>query len=197
MKKIVNEDVGAFYQHYPRIAVVVTAHCGGRDNAMTAAWHTAVSRKPPLYCVAVSEGHFTYKLIAESKEFGINFLPDARADLVAAIGGSKGSEMDKLRALGVTLDSPLKTNVPILKDAYAAFECRLVDDKPYSDHRLLIGEIVAVHYVEEAFTEDGRLNMGKVSPVLYMGSDMYLDTAGCQSRKLSRGLCFERLKANP
>jgi len=195
MRKITSEDVGAFYQHYPRVAVVVTAHAGGRDNAMTAAWHTAVSRKPPLYCVAVSEGHFTYKLIAQSKEFGINFLPDTKAELVAAIGGSKGSEMDKLRALGVALDRPLKTKAPVLKDAYAAFECQLVDDKPYSDHRLLIGEIVAVHYLEEAFTEDGRLNLDKVSPVLYMGSDMYLDTAGDKSRKLSRGLCFDNLKA--
>jgi flavin reductase (DIM6/NTAB) family NADH-FMN oxidoreductase RutF len=197
MDKTVSEDIGAFYQHYPRVAVVVTAHSGGRDNAMTAAWHTAVSKKPPLYCVAVSDSHFTYQLISASREFGINFIPDTKAELVAAIGGSKGSEIDKFQVFSIAKDSPLKTKVPILKDAYAAFECRLVDDRPYSDHRLLIGEIVAVHYLEDAFMEDGRLNLGKVRPVLYMGSDRYLNIAGCKSRMLDRRLCVEHLKAQP
>ncbi|MCJ7764267.1 MAG: flavin reductase family protein [Dehalococcoidales bacterium] len=197
MKKIVGEGNGAFYQHYPKIAVVVTASSGGRDNAMAAAWHMAVSKKPPLYCVAISAGHFTYKLIAESREFGLNFMPYTSAELVAALGGSKGSRLDKFQAFGIKKDNPLKTKVPILKDAYAAFECKLVDDRHYSDHRLLIGEIVAVHYLEDAFMEDGSLNLEKVSPALYMGSDKYLDLAGCKTRALDRGMCAENLKVQP
>ena len=197
MKKTVGEGVGAFYQHYPRVAVVVTASSGGRYNAMTAAWHTAVAKKPPLYCVAISAGHFTYKLIADSGEFGLNFMPYTSAELVAALGGSKGSRLDKFPAFGIDKDNPVKTKVPILKDAYAAFECKLVDDRQYSDHRLLIGEIIAVHYLEDAFMEDGSLNLEKVSPVLYMGSDKYLDLDGCKVRTLDRGLCAERLKAQP
>jgi flavin reductase (DIM6/NTAB) family NADH-FMN oxidoreductase RutF len=194
MGKVTSENIGAFYQHYPRVAVVVTAHAGGRDNAMTIAWHTSISKKPPLYGVVVSEGHFTYKLITESKEFGVNFLPDTRAELVAAIGGSKGSELDKFKAFAINKDNPVKTAVPILMDAYAAFECRLVDDRSYGDHRLLIGEIIAVHYLEEAFNADGTLNQEKVSPVLYMGSEQYLGVAGCKVRTLNRELCVERLK---
>jgi flavin reductase (DIM6/NTAB) family NADH-FMN oxidoreductase RutF len=194
MEKVTSESIGAFYQHYPRVAVVVTAHAGGRDNAMTIAWHTSISKKPPLYGVVVSEGHFTYKLIAESKEFGVNFLPDTRAELVAAIGGSKGSELDKFKAFAINKDNSVKTSVPILKDAYAAFECQLVDDRAYGDHRLLIGEIIAVHYLEEAFNADGTLNLEKVSPVLYMGSEQYLGVSGCKVRTLNRELCVERLK---
>jgi len=197
MKKTVGEGVGAFYQHYPKIAVVVTASAGGRDNAMTAAWHMAISKKPPLYCVAISAGHFTYKLIAESKEFGLNFMPDTSAELVAALGGTKGSQVDKFPAFDIKKDNPLKTKVPILADAYAAFECRLVDDMEYSDHRLLIGEIVVVHCDEDVFLEDGSLNLEKVSPVLYMGSDKYLDLTGCKTQTLDRGLCAENLKAKP
>jgi flavin reductase (DIM6/NTAB) family NADH-FMN oxidoreductase RutF len=194
MEKVTSESIGAFYQHYPRVTVVVTAHAGGRDNAMTIAWHTSISKKPPLYGVVVSEGHFTYKLIAESKEFGVNFLPDTRAELVAAIGGSKGSELDKFKAFAINKDNSVKTSVPILKDAYAAFECQLVDDRAYGDHRLLIGEIIAVHYLEEAFNADGTLNLEKVSPVLYMGSEQYLGVSGCKVRTLNRELCVERLK---
>lgn len=197
MKKIVGEGVGAFYQHYPKIAAVVTASAGGRDNAMPAAWHTAISKKPPLYCAVVSAGHFTYKLAAESGEFGLNFMPDTSAELVAALGGSKGSQIDKFREFGIKKDRSLKTGAPILADAYAAFECKLVYDLEYSDHRLLIGEIVAAHYDEEAFLADGSLNLEKVSPVLYMGSDKYLGIAGCTEQKLNREEYAEKLKVKP
>ena len=197
MKKIVGEGIGAFYQHYPKIAVVVTASAGGRDNAMAAAWHMAVSKKPPLYCVAVSAGHFTYKLIAESGEFGLNFMPNTSAELVAALGGTKGSEIDKFQTFGIKKDKPLKTGVPVLADAYATFECKLVNDGGYSDHRLLIGEIVAVHYNEDVFMEDGSLNLEKVNPVLYMGNDKYLDLAGCKEQTLDRELCSDKLKIQP
>ena len=195
MKKTACEDTGAFCQHYPKIAVVVTASAGGRDNAMAAAWHTAISKKPPLYCVMISAGHYTYKLIKESGEFGLNFLPAERTELVAALGGSKGSQTDKFTAYGIHKDPSLKTGVPVLTDAYAAFECKLVDDLEFSDHRLVIGQVVAVHYCEEVLLPDGSLDLSKVSPVLYMGCDRYLDLAGCRETKIDRNACADRLKS--
>jgi len=195
MEKVINESIGAFYQHYPRVAVIVTAHSEGRDNAMAVAWHTSISKNPPLYCIAVSPGHSTYKLIAQSKEFGVNFMPDTKAELVAAVGGSKGSEVDKFRAFCIAKDNPTNTAVPILKAAYAAFECKLVDDRLYGDHRLLVGEIVAVHYLKEAFMEDGTLNLEKVSPVLYLGNEQYLNVADCRIRTVNREFCVEYLQS--
>ncbi len=194
MKKTVSDNAGAFYQHYPRVAVVVTASAGGRDNAMSIAWHTSISKNPPLYGVAVSPGHFTYKLIAESRQFGVNFLPDDKAELVAALGGSKGREMDKFSAFSIEKDDAKKINVPILKDAYAAFECKLVDDRLYGDHKLLVGEVVAVHYAEEAFMQNGVLDIEKVSPTLYIGGEIYLDTRECMVRRLDRNFCIDCLK---
>jgi len=194
MKKTVSDNIGAFYQHYPRVAVVVTASSGGRDNAMSIAWHTSISKSPPLYGVVVSPNHFTYKLIAQSKQFGVNFMPDTKAELVAALGGSKGSQMDKFSAFSVKRDNAVKTAVPILKDAYAAFECRLVDDRLYGDHKLLVGEVVAVHYAEEAFMENGVLDIEKINPTLYLGGEIYLNTEESRPRTLNRGFCVDCFK---
>ncbi|MBA7519937.1 FMN reductase (NADH) RutF [subsurface metagenome] len=177
MAKVINEDTGAFSQHYPRVPVVVTAQAGGRDNAMAAAWHTCISFKPPLYGVSISPKRFTYQLIADSKEFGVNFLPLAKAELVASVGGSTGYKIDKFLRFNIARDKPLKTAVPILKAAYAAYECKLVDDKGYGDHRWLVGEIVAVHWLREAFTPEETLDLEKVSPVLYLGHELYLTTS--------------------
>ena len=177
MDKVITEDIGAFFQHYPKVAVIVTAQAGGRANAMAAAWHTSISFKPPLYGVAISPKRFTYQLIAESKEFGVNFLPFARAELIASVGGSKGYEIDKFQMFNIARDKPVKTAVPILKAAYAAYECKLVDDRGYGDHRWLVGEIVAVHLLREALTPEETLDLEKVSPILYLGHELYLTTS--------------------
>ena len=194
MEKKVSENIGSYYHHYPRVTVVVTASAGGRDNAASIAWHTSVSKNPPLFCVSVAAGHFTYELIAEGKEFGVNFLPDDKAELVAAIGGSKGREMDKFQTFGIETDAPLKTSVPVLSDAYAAYECKLVDDRLYGDHRLLVGEVVAVHCAGEAFTDNNTLDTGSVSPTLYMGSELYLNVSNCRARTLNRADCLKELR---
>ena len=177
MDKVITEDIGAFSQHYPKVAIIVTAQAKGRDNAMAVAWHTSISLKPPLYGVSIAPKRFTYQLIADSKEFGVNFLPFAEAELIASVGGSGGYEIDKFHRFNIARDKPIKTAVPILKAAYAAFECQLVDDKLYGDHRWLVGEIVAVHLLREALTPEETLDLEKVSPILYLGHDLYLTTS--------------------
>ena len=151
MGKETGENIGSFYQHYPRIAVVLSASAGGKDNAMAAAWHMPISFKPPLFGVSVSPKRFTYRLVAKSKEFAVNFLPASNVEIIAAVGGSKGDEVDKFKAFNIATDKPVKTDIPILKAAYAAFECKLVDDITCGDHQLLVGEIVAVHVSSEVF----------------------------------------------
>jgi flavin reductase (DIM6/NTAB) family NADH-FMN oxidoreductase RutF len=186
MEKTTSEGIGAFFHHYPRVAVVLTARLGDKDNAMTAAWHTPLSFDPPLYAVSVSPKRFTYKLIAESKEFAVNFMPTSEVEMVASVGGSKGGEVDKFTAFNIATDKPLKTSAPILSTAYAVYECRLVSDKEYGDHRLLVGEIVAVHWHEAAFAADETLDMDKINPVLYLGSERYITASECTIRTLER-----------
>lgn len=176
MARIVTEDIRQFGQHYPKVALIVTASAGGRDGAMTAGWHTSISLKPLLYGVAIAPQRFTYRLIKESREFGINFIPFEKASLAVDIGSSSGEAMDKFQRLGIRKEKPLKTGAPILEDAYAAYECRLVDDRPYGDHLWVVGEIVAVHYLEEAFTTAKVLDLEKTRPLLYLGGNLYVSS---------------------
>ncbi len=50
--KQVSESVGAYYQHYPRIAAVVSAYHDGKADAMTCTWHVPLSSRPPLFGVS-------------------------------------------------------------------------------------------------------------------------------------------------
>jgi flavin reductase (DIM6/NTAB) family NADH-FMN oxidoreductase RutF len=188
MPKIVTEDVGKFSQHYPRVAVIVTASARGRDAAMTAAWHSSVSFKPALYGIAIAPKRFTYQLIRESREFGINFIPSGKASLAASIGGTSGHQMDKFERFNVKKEKPLKTTAPVLKDAYAVYECKLADSKPYGDHIWIVGEIVAVHFLEEAFTPAEILDLDKMKPLFYLGSDFYASTDKNSVSFVKRGI---------
>jgi flavin reductase (DIM6/NTAB) family NADH-FMN oxidoreductase RutF len=186
MTKASVESVGDFYQHYPKVAAIVTGSAGGKKNAMAVAWHSSVSFKPPLYGISIAPKRFTYQLILESKEFGINFVPFEAAELVASVGGSGGGEIDKFQKFGITEERPSKTSVPILKDAYAAYECKLVDNRTYGDHIWVVGEIVAVHFVDEIFTAKGGLDLDKTSPALYLGAELYATTDKESVRLLDR-----------
>jgi flavin reductase (DIM6/NTAB) family NADH-FMN oxidoreductase RutF len=186
MPRVRTADVGEFYQHYPKVAAILTVNAGGKKNAMAAAWHSAISFKPPLYGVAVAPKRFTYQLIVKAGEFGINFVPFEAAELIASVGGSGGSEMDKFHKFNIAEEKPLKTSVPVLRDAYAAYECRLVDNKTYGDHAWMVGEIVAVHFTDDFFTAKGTLDLTKLNPALYLGAELYITVARESVRLLDR-----------
>lgn len=192
MAKVISEDIGEFYQHYPRIACVVTAHAKEKDNTMVAAWHSSLSISPPLYGVAISPKRFTYQLIVESEEFGINFLPFEAAELVASVGGSDGQTIDKFQRFNIARDRSVKTAVPILTAAYAAYECRLVDDKGHGDHHWLVGEIVAVHMAKEVLTPEQTLDLDKISPTMYLGGNFYCTAAKDTRKYLDREVYGKR-----
>lgn len=192
MTKVRIEKAGRFYCHYPQLAVIVTAHARGRDNALTVAWHASISVEPPLYGIAISPRRFTYELILEGREFGVNFMPFEAAELLASVGGSRGAEVDKFERFHIAKEEPLKTAVPVLADAYACYECKLADHQTYGDHEWVVGEIVATHFSEEAFTAEGTLDIGRINPALYLGTELYLTTLKDSIRRLDRQIYGRR-----
>ncbi len=178
MSKIVAAEVDPFYFHYPAGATIVTSHARGRDNAMAVAWHSAVSRKPPFYLVSISPKRFTHGLVVESGEFVVNFMPREKGKLVALVGGCSGSEVDKFRTFQIAARPGSRVKAPVLADAYAAYECRVVGRHTYGDHDLFVGEVLAVQWEASAFKSDGKLDLERVHAIVYMGEDNYATVAG-------------------
>lgn len=192
MTKVSMEGAGKFSHHYPKVATIVTVHAGGKDNAMAVAWHSSISANPPIYGVSIAPTRFTLELMLEAKEFGVNFMPIEKAELVASVGGISGREVDKFQRWGIEKDKPLKTSVPILSDAYACYECKLIDHKTYGDHAWVVGEILATHFEERQFTEGQALNLERVSPALFMGGELYTIPAKDAIRHLDRKVYGKR-----
>jgi transposase len=94
---------------------------------------------------------------------------------IAAVGRTSGREFEKFAKFQVATEKPLKIKSPILKDAYVAYECKLVEHHTYGDHEWFVGEVVAVHYLKEALDERGVLNLDKIKPAFYLGEDLYAE----------------------
>ncbi|MBT3363675.1 MAG: flavin reductase family protein [Chloroflexi bacterium] len=186
MTKVTKEGAGKFSYHYPFCATIVTSHAEGRDNAMAVAWHAPISVNPPLYGVSISPRRFSLELILQSKAFAINFMPMKYAELVAQTGGSKGSNVDKFAKFNIEKEESIKTNAPVLKKAYAAYECELYDHITLGDHVWCVGKIVAVHYEQEAFNDKDLLDLTKVDPALYISGENYVTTLPSSVRHLER-----------
>ena len=177
MPKKEQSNVDPFCFHYPAGATIVTSHSQGKDNAMAVAWHTAISREPPIYCVSISPERFSHGLIVESGEYVVNFMPYEKGVLVASVAGCSGRDLDKFPALEIAARPGSQVKAPVLEDAIAAYECRVIERYPLGDHDLFVGEIVAVHLEESAFTDEGRLDLEKARPFVYLGADRYATVA--------------------
>lgn len=188
MEKTYIEGAGEYYSYYPKLVAIVTAHHEGKDNAMTAAWHSPISFSPPLYGVFISPKRFTHQLILGSHEFCLNFLSIDRAEIAAKIGGAKGAEIDKFSLLKIKTEKALKVNAPILADSYATLECRIKERRPYGDHDLFVGEVLITHFMKGLFLPKGIIDLNRVKPALYVGADNYISIAPETQKLIDRAV---------
>jgi flavin reductase (DIM6/NTAB) family NADH-FMN oxidoreductase RutF len=172
--KTVKTQLKKFQHFYPYTVALIGARTEERTNFMSCAWHTALSFAPPLFGVLVSKKRFTYGIISKAKEFTVNFIRDKHSMLSAQYGRKSGFDMNKIEKFPLKLAPAKIVQSPIIEEAYVCFECKLIDTRPYGDHDLFVGEVLAVHEEEGCFTEDGVLNPHHAQPLLYLGSDFYL-----------------------
>jgi flavin reductase (DIM6/NTAB) family NADH-FMN oxidoreductase RutF len=173
LTKVIMEGAGKFARHYPANVAIVTTRTESEQDAMAAAWHSNISFDPPLLGVSISPKRHTFKLLEESKKFAMNYVPSEKAMISAQTGGVSGKDADKFEMFGLQVEEKSELDLPILKDAYAAYECKLHSQYAIGDHEWFVGAVLFTHYEEEAFNEDQMLLTDRFSPTMYLGFDQY------------------------
>lgn len=161
---------------YPGMIALVTAHYNCNNNIMAAGWHTYISIEPPIYGVAIGKERYTHSLVKESNSFAINFLPYEKAEIIMRVGSISGREQNKFEALGLPFDEGITISAPILKDAYIAYECKVIDQNTYGDHDWIVGEITECYRDDAKFLANGLPNFNEVSIPLYLGRSSFIKT---------------------
>jgi flavin reductase (DIM6/NTAB) family NADH-FMN oxidoreductase RutF len=165
---------------YPGLVAIVTSRSEGQQNIMAAAWHTYLGMDPATYGVSIGRARHTFKLIEKSGVFAVHFLPAELSEWIQLVGTTSGKDTDKFKAFGISYEDGLIVDVPILKDAYFAYECRVTDMRTHGDHELFSGEIVQTYRDDEKFKANQIPDLAKIQIPLYFGRSTYLiadDTA--------------------
>ena len=113
---------------------------GRQMTAMTAAWVTRISERPPCVAVAVREDRYTHGLILESATFSLSVLREDQVDLATHFAETSGEYHDKLQGIPYGL-SP--SGSPVLLDCLAYLDCKVLDTARAGDYTVFIGEVIA------------------------------------------------------
>ena len=138
-----SRSIAALFQRLTQGVYVVGVAHGAVRNAFTAAWVMQVSFDPLLLTLSINPHHSSYRLLKEGRAFSVNVLKKGQLDLAEHYG--QPARADKLVGTEWTTD---RTGLPLLREALAWFECRLVGEHPAGDHRLVLGKVIGGKLVD-------------------------------------------------
>ena len=127
-------------QLYPCPVVLVTSKFGNQENILTISWCGIACSIPEYVTIAVKPNRFSYNLIVESKEFGINIPNSTDIALADFCGSVSGRGVDKF--IGLEKFYGTEISVPLLACCPVNLECRVVQKEALGGHHLFIAEVV-------------------------------------------------------
>ncbi len=116
------------------VTVVTTTDDAGQGHGLTVNSFTSVSLDPPLVLWCLGNKSDSYDLFAKTDHYAVNILAAGEADFAMRFAG-KGDQQ-----LARDEFTTLKTGAPILAQAIATFDCKVVQRVEAGDHLILIGQ---------------------------------------------------------
>ncbi|WP_018239774.1 flavin reductase family protein [Ensifer sp. BR816] len=127
---------------------LITAADGAERRGVTITAACSVSDDPPTILACLNAANPRNDIFSRSGGFALNVLGGHHLALAHAFSGRDQLDMERRFALGRW--TQLTTGAPILVDATAAFDCRLIEVKIMATHAILFGEVVDVRIGEKA-----------------------------------------------
>jgi flavin reductase ActVB len=131
----------AVMARWPTGVSVVTGHEDGHDVGLTVNAFLSVSLTPPTVLVSLSLDADSTAVVDRTGRFTVNLLAASQRDVSERFArtipsGEKFGELPIERGAG---------SVPRLRDALAALECEVRSRLQVADHRVFVGEVIALH----------------------------------------------------
>lgn len=141
--------------------VAVTSTWQGKANGMISNSVLRASLVPtiPRLLVVISKRNLTHSLIWNSRTFAVHLLRTDQMELVWRLGFFSGRDQQKLRDWEYVTKV---TGSPILKDALAFFDCRVVNAMDAGPGTCFLGTVV----------DAGKLSEGELLTSPYLRSHM-------------------------
>lgn len=107
---------------------LLTVKAEGKVNTMTIGWGTlGIEWGKPICTVFVRESRFTKELLDKNPEFTLNVPMDGDCREILKLCGTKsGRELDKIGALGLTLEESEAVSAPGIRELPLTLECKVI-----------------------------------------------------------------------
>jgi cob(II)yrinic acid a,c-diamide reductase len=125
---------------------LVTTALGNERRGVTITAACSVSDNPATVLVCLNNSNPKNEIFFSSGIFALNSLAAHHQDLADAFSGKAPLTVDERFASG-TFDT-LATGAPVLADALAIFDCRIIETMQGSTHNILFGEVMALRFGE-------------------------------------------------
>ncbi len=159
---------------YPQpIALITCCDEEGNDNIITVAWTSNVSRTPPVVMVSISGEKYSYRLISQTKEFGLNLPDTSILKETDFCGENSGEEINKFEATEFTkMDSAL-IKPKLIKECPLNYECKVIEVKKIGGANLIFGEVVNSYADESIFDNSRGISVEKLDIFTYINKGYY------------------------
>ena len=134
---------------YPRQAVLVTAASSEKANVTAVEWVMPVCEKPPMLALSLHNTSLTLDLLSTSMEFVVAVPGERLRDAVLLCGATSGKFIDKFSEASLTQVKARRVSAPLILEAAANIECRMLSLTSAGDHTLVVGEVVEVGLSKE------------------------------------------------
>jgi flavin reductase (DIM6/NTAB) family NADH-FMN oxidoreductase RutF len=170
VSKIVKKPFAAL-----RPVPVVLVSCGHGDqaNIIAIAWTGILWSSPPQVGISVQPARHSHMLIMEAAEFVVNIPGQGLLDEAEYCGFVSGRDAAEFARRGLTPVPGSAIQTPIVAECPINLECKLAHTLPLGSHDLFVGKVVAVQISEEVLDERGRVDNGKLSPILFAGDEYW------------------------
>ncbi|MCY3572663.1 MAG: flavin reductase family protein [Chloroflexi bacterium] len=157
------------------IGWVSTVDRQGARNLAPYSMFTAVCAKPPtvVFCPSYQPPDFkekdTYRNIATTGEFVINFVNDDTVQAMDTTAANVAPGVDEFELAGVTALPSKIVRPPRVAESPIAFECKLHElitiGLTSGGGHIVIGTGVYMHFQEGVYTEDNHIHFDEYRPI--------------------------------
>ncbi len=124
-----------------RLALAVSKPKDGPANIITLGWFMRTSITPPMFAISVGLTRYSHEILAENRNFVLAVPSVKMAEQVMQCGLQSGRDVDKIVEFGIKTRRGILTEIPILADAAANFECKTITQVRCGDHTIFVGEV--------------------------------------------------------
>lgn len=165
---IMKKDLGGVGELFPQSVFIVGSYGeDGTPNAMNVAWGGECTHDE--ICINIGDHKTTDNIIARGA-FTVAPADVAHVAQADYFGIATGRKVDKAAASGLTFVKSEHVDAPVIEEFPLTMECEVVAVQDWRGEKRFVGKVVNTRVDESVLDDAGRVDFGKMRPIVYDGA---------------------------